>query len=259
MCDGGAISGPTIAALVSGAAAVTGGLIQHKSSQEQQAAQASAQLDETRRQSGVMRNNMQLQDRQREDAQRTRERFEEETLPAFTRGSLDQDQATEQTRLQAALTQAGNRALTPSTGDASAASASVTTGGSPAAPSVTSRGFQSVLGEQIGQAQEFGAGQTRAQAAMAALSRAQQLGGERLQQAGTNINLSNAKLAALNRAIAANGLLGAASGQRYLTESEKAANKGAGLALAGTTLSTLGNVGYSVASGYGNNQQSQPS
>lgn len=241
MCDGVSAA----AAITAGLAAV-GGTMQYKASQQQATASAGAQLDETRRQGEIMRRNQGIQQQQREDAKTSRKRFQQETLPAFTREGLDADQATESTRLQAALNTAGQRALTPTTSDAAAGNSSVVTGGGgPSAPSNNTQAFQSALSQQLGYASDFGSRQARAQAAMAALTRAQQLGGERLQNAGTAITLSNAKGGVLNRALGANGLFSNASGQFYQSEADRAANKGASMALLGSSLSTLGNAGYS--------------
>lgn len=232
---------------VSALAAAAGGAASYSASQKQQQAQDNAQLSETKRQGDVMRSNMQMQDRQRQDAEQARGRFEENTLPAFTRKGLDADTATEQTRLQTALQSAGQRAFTPSTG-ASGKSSAVTTSSNPSAP-VSGSGFEAAFADQLGGVQARGNQQASAQAAMAALVRARQLGGERLQNAGQAITLSNARNAALNRAISANGLYSGASSALYQNEAEKAANKGAGLALLGSSLSTMGNAGYSYGSG----------
>lgn len=248
MCDGGAVSGPAIAAYIAAGTAVAGAGLQYKSSQDQASAAAKAQLDETDRQGSIMRDNINLQNAQRQDAEQSRKQFQQETLPAFTRESLDKDQATEQTRLQSALTTAGNRALTPSTGDAASANSAVVSSAGPAAPTNNDQAFQSALADQMSYANAYGAEQTRAQAAIAALGRAQQLGGERLQKSGMGLTLNGAKLAAYNRAIAANGLYSNASNGLYQNAAESAANKGVGLALAGSTLSTIGNAGYSYAS-----------
>jgi hypothetical protein len=248
MCDGGAISGPTAMAIASAVVAGAGTAVAYKGSRDSQDAAAQAKLAETARQGKVMQSNMALQQQQQQDSINSRDKFQTETLPAFTRESVDQDQATEQTRLQAALASAGQRA-TPTTGDAASANNSVSVGGeAPAAPSQNSGAYHAALGDQLGYAQQFGDQQTRAQAAMAALGRAQQLGGERLQTAGQSITLANAKNSALTRAINANGLLSNASTGLYQSKAEKAANKGAGMALLGSSLSTLGNAGYSYAS-----------
>ena len=250
MCDGGAVSGPTIAAYASAAAAVAGGALTYKASADNQNALAQTELAENQRQGKIMQSNMALQNQQRADAQNSRDKFQAETLPAFTRPTIEADQAVEASRLQSALAQAGQRAA-PSTGDASARSTTVaTSGGSPSAPQ-SSPSYQAALENQLGYVNEFGAQQGRAQAAMAALTRAQQLGGERLQTAGQNITLSNARNAALNRAITANGLYSNASTGLYRSAADKAADKGAGMALAGSSLSTLGNIGYGYSSGGG--------
>lgn len=249
MCDGGAISGPTAAAIASAVVAAAGTGIAYKGSMDAQDAAAKTKLAETARQSKVMQGNMAMQRQQQEDALRARDKFQENTIPAFTRESVDADKATQQIRLQAALTAAGQRA-TPTTGDAAAVNHSVTTGGeAPAAPSQNAGAYRAALDGQLGYAQQFGEQQTRAQAAMAALGRAQQLGGERLQLAGQSITLANAQNSALNRAINANGLLSNASTGLYQSQAEKAANKGAGLSLLGSSLSSLGGAGYSYASG----------
>lgn len=247
MCDGGAVSGPTIAAYASAAAAVIGGGLSYKASQDNVGALAKTELAETARQGRIMQSNMQIQRQQRADAEKSRDRFQEETIPAFTRQGVDADQATEASRLEAALTAAGQRAAAPSSGDAAARSSTVTTsGGAPAAP-VSSGAYESAMSDQLGYADAYGAQQGKAQAAMAALTRAYQLGGERLQRAGTSITLANSKNAALNRAITANGLYSNASTGLYQSEADKAADKGAGLALLGSSLSTMGNAGYGYA------------
>lgn len=248
MCDGGAISGPTIAAYIATGAVVAGAGMQYSASKQQATATANARLDEVNRQGSIMRDNIRLQNVQRQDAVQSRKQFQQQTLPAFTREGLDKDQATEQTRLQSALTTAGNRALAPSTGDAASANSAVASSAGPDAPTNNDQAYQSALADQMSYANAYGAGQTRAQAAIAALGRAQELGGERLQKSGMGLTLNAAKLAAYNRAISANGLYSNASNGLYQNAAENAANKGAGLALAGSTLSTIGNAGYSYAS-----------
>lgn len=247
MCDAVSIS-----AAVAAAAAATGGAMQYKSSQAQASAMGQAQEAEGRRQGEVMRSNISLQNQQRQDAEKSHKAFQQDTLPAFTRKGLEADQATEQTRLQGALVSAGNRAITPGTGDAAAANTSVSTGGgAPSAPTGGSQAYSSALSNQLAYGSAYNADQGKAQAAMLALSRAQQMGGDRLQLAGQSITLRNAKLAALNRAISANGLYSNTSTEYYQSQAGRAANAGAGLGLAGGALSTLGNAGYSYASGAG--------
>ncbi len=249
----------TIGTIVSLAAAGTGTVLQQRASSQQADAMKQENASEQRRQSGIMRDQMRLQEQQRQDALEARKKFQTGTLDAYTREGIEKDQQTQQTRIGGALKAAGERAVPVASGDATRSTGNVRLASAdPTARDARSEGtasYRNALAQAAQRAAGVNAQQAGTQGALLALGRAQQMGGERLQTAGQGIQLSNARLGVLNPPRQALGLLSGASTQLYGSRAEDAANEGAGLALAGSTLQALGNVGYSYASkGIGKNQ-----
>lgn len=253
----------TIIAGISALTAAGGAVAQSRAASQQADAQKREQGNETRRQGAIMRDQARLQEQQRQDALEARKRFQNESLNAFTRENIERDSSEAQTGLAAALKAAGERAIPAASGaDATAQTGAVSV--ADASPrGVDARGestnaFRSALRAAAQRAAGFNDQQAAAQGGLLALGRAQQLGGQRLQSAGENIQLQNAKLAALGRPRQALGLLSSASSGLYQQRAEDASNEGAGLALAGSVAQSLGNLGYSYASSGLRRQQAKP-
>lgn len=230
----------SIAALVSTAAGIG---LQARAANQQQKAMASARLQEVSRQGEIMRRQMGLQKQQEEDALRSRKSFQDNTLNAYTRENVEQDTSEQTDKFAQALAAAGDQAYAGSMGgDASQSTGTVSVEGG--APSTDANSYRNALNTQLSYAQDYGDQQAKAQAALMALGRARELGLDRLRQSGENISLVNSQMSALNRPIQANDLLSNSSSQLYRTQGEQAANKGAGMMLAGQGLQALGQLGY---------------
>jgi len=236
---------------VSAAVATAAGIgMQAKASSDQQNALAGARLKEVGRQGDIMRKQMDLQKQQEEDSLRARKSFQENTLPAFTRENVEQDTNDQSARFAQALQAASDQAYAGSMGgDASQSTGTVSVEG--ATPSADTNSYRNALNTQLSYARDFGNQQAQSQAALMALSRARELGIDRLRQSGENISLVNNQMSALNRPIQANDLFSQASNRLYQTEAEKAANAGAGTMLAGQALQALGQLGYGASTANG--------
>lgn len=231
----------SIAALVSTAAGIG---MQARAANQQQSAMASARLQEVGRQGEIMQRQMALQKQQEEDSLRSRKSFQDNTLKAYTRENVEQDTNEQTDKFAEALAAAGDQAYAGSMGgDASQSTGTVSVEG--ATPSTDTNSYRNALNTQLSYAQSYGDQQAKAQAALMALGRARELGMDRLRQSGENISLVNNQMSALNRPIQANDLLSNSSSQLYRTQGEAAANKGAGLMLAGQGMQALGQLGYS--------------
>jgi len=248
MCD---VITPTVLGIASIAAAAGGTALSMRASNAQQSAAASARLKEVQRQGDIMRDQMRLQDQQREDALNARKAFQNETLSAYTPDKLASDTAANQNPLTAALAAAGERAAAPIAADATRASGSVkveNAGQGQDSQKAGSSAYDAQLAAQLAHASGINQQQSSAQAAMQALAQARIAGNQRLQSSADAIQLAGARTQALNRPLAANNLLSNASSNYYAGQQEDVLNKGAGTALAGQALSTLGTIGYSYGS-----------
>lgn len=230
---------------VAATAATVGGItMQAKASGDQQKAMANARLQEVGRQGEIMRRQMGLQKQQEEDMLRSRKSFQDNTLNAYTRENVEQDTNEQTNKLAEALAAAGEQAYAGSMGgDASQSTGTVSVEGG--TPSADTNSFRNALNTQLSYAQDYGDQQAKAQAALMALGRARELGMDRLRQSGENISLVNSQMSALNRPVQAYDLMSGASRQLYGVQGEAAANKGAGLAIAGQGVQALGQLGYS--------------
>ena len=218
--------------------------MQAKASNDQQKAMASARLQEVGRQGEIMQKQMALQKQQEEDSLRSRKSFQDNTLKAYTRENVEQDTNEQTDKFAEALAAAGDQAYAGSIGgDASQATGTVSVEGT--TPSSDTNSYRNALNTQLSYAQDYGDQQARAQAALMALGRARELGMDRLRQSGENISLVNNQMSAFNRPMQAYDLMSGASRQLYGVQGEAAANKGAGLALAGQGVQALGQLGYS--------------
>jgi hypothetical protein len=237
MCD------PISIAAVASTAAGIG--LQASASRSQQSAMANARLQELGRQGEIMRKQMGLQKQQEEDSLRARKSFQDNTLNAITRENVEGDTTDQSAKFAQALQAAGDQAYAGSMGgDVSQATGAVSVEGN---PSSDTNSYRNALNTQLSYARDFGSQQAQSQAALMALGRARELGADRLRQSGENISLVNNQMSALNRPIQANDLYSQASSRLYQSDSERAANKGAGAMLAGQALQSLGQLGY----GYG--------
>ena len=237
-----------IAAVVATAA---GTAMQMSASNKQQNAAANARLQEVTRQGSIMQDNMRLQDQQRADALESRKKFQDNTLDAYTPEKLAADKAANQTPLASALTAAGDRGASSLSADATRSTGSVKVGDSSSGQDSARSGstaYDSALADQLARASGINQQQSGAQSVMQALSQARIQGNQRLQDSANLIQLAGARNQALNRPLAANGLLSNASSNYYAGQQQAVANTGAGTALAGQGLTTLGNIGYSAAS-----------
>jgi hypothetical protein len=115
--------------------------------------------------------------------------------------------------------------------------------------SIGSNTYANDLAKVMAYNQAYGNQQANAQAALAAMDRANMLGGERLQRSGEQIGMTANQLNALNRPMQANQLLSNASQNLYGSDANMAQLKGGGWDLAGKLLSTAGSIGLGAASG----------
>jgi len=222
-----------------------------RASNMQQSAAANARLQEVGRQGSIMQDQMKLQEQQRQDALVSRKAFQDNTLPAYTPDKLAADSAAAQNPLAAALSAAGDRAAAPISADATRSSGSVQVqngGQGQDSQTAGSSAYDQALAANLAHAGGINTQQAGAQAAMQALAQARISGNQRLQDSADAIQLAGARNNALNRPLAANNLLSDASSKYYQSQQEGILNKGAGLALAGSALSTLGEIGYGANS-----------
>gem|GEM_PF-4069565 len=225
--------------------------MQASASASQARAAATARLQEVSRQGAIMQDNMAIQAQQRQDALQSRRAFQDQTLAAYTPDKLAADRAANQAPLTAALTAAGDRGSSPLSADATRSTGAVQVGDAGSGQDSQAAGstaYAAALASQLARAGGINQQQAQAQAAMQALGQARIAGNQRLQDSANMIQLAGARNQALNRPLAANGLLSNASENYYQSQQEKILNTGAGLRLGGQTLSTLGNVGMSAAS-----------
>lgn len=237
-----------IAAVVS---SVAGTAVSARASNQQQSAAANARLKEVGRQGSIMQDQMRLQDQQRQDALQSRKTFQDNTLDAYTPDRLAADTAANQNPLAQALAAAGDRAAAPLAADATRTTGAVqvqdASQGRDAQRAGTSA-YDQQLANQLAYAGGINQQQSGAQAAMQALTQAQIAGNQRLTDSANLLQLAGARNQALNRPLAANNLLSNASSNYYAGQQEDVMNKGAGMALAGQGLTTLGDIGYGAAS-----------
>lgn len=241
----------TIIALASAAAAAGGTALSIRASNQQQKAAANARLQETQRQGSIMQDQMKLQEQQRADALQSRKAFQDNTLSAYTPDKLAADSAANQNPFAQALAAAGDRASAPLAADATRTTGAVQVdngGQGRDSQAAGSSAFDQALAANLAHASGINTQQSGAQAAMQALAQARIAGNQRLQDSADAIQLAGARNQALNRPLSANNLLSNASSNYYASQQEDVLNKGAGTALAGQALSTLGNIGYSAAS-----------
>lgn len=241
----------TIIALASAAAAAGGTALSIRASNQQQKAAANARLQETQRQGSIMQDQMKLQEQQRADALQSRKAFQDNTLSAYTPDKLAADSAANQNPFAQALAAAGDRASAPLAADATRTTGAVQVdngGQGRDSQAAGSSAFDQALAANLAHASGINTQQSGAQAAMQALAQARIAGNQRLQDSADAIQLAGARNQALNRPLSANNLLSNASSQYYAGQQEDVLNKGAGAALAGQTLSTLGQLGYGAAS-----------
>jgi hypothetical protein len=237
-------------AVAAAVSTVAGIGMQARASNQQQSAMASARLQEVSRQGEIMRRQMGLQKQQEEDALRSRKSFQDNTLKAYTRENVEQDTNEQANKFAQALAAAGDQAYAGSMGgDASQSTGTVSVEG--ATPSAETNSYRNALNTQLSYAQDYGDQQAKAQAALMALGRARELGLDRLRQSGENISLVNSQMSAINRPVQAYDLMSGGSRQLYGVQGEAAANKGAGLMLAGQGMQALGQLGYSAATAGG--------
>lgn len=242
---------PTAAIIASTAISGGGALLSHRASQQQQGAASTARLKEVGRQGSIMQDQIRLQEQQRQDALESRRAFQQNTLPAYTPERVAQDATDNQNPLAAALAAAGARATVPIMADATRATGNVEVGGisqgkdsRPAGSAV----FDQQLADQLAKAGGINIQQSTAQAAMQALAQARIAGNQRLQDSYEKIRMAGARSQAINRPLAANNLLASASARDYANQQESIDDEGAGLALAGQTLGSLGDLSYFGAS-----------
>lgn len=240
----------TIASIASAVVAGAGTVVSHRAASQAADATKRAEGNESRRQNAIQTNERRLQEQQRADALESRKGFQENTLGSFTREKMDADADSAAGGLSAALASAGDRAIAkPTGGDATAATGTVAVSGDPL-PSQGGSSYKAAFRDAMTRARGINLEQSTAQGALAALGKARQRGNDRLTAAGQQIMLANSRLGALNRPQAAFNVMKDSSRQLYGADAIKAQNAGAGLALAGSTLSSLGQAGYSYASGY---------
>lgn len=222
-----------------------------KASNDQQKAAGAARLQEVTRQGAVMQNQQRMQDQQNADALEARKKFQESSQNAYGPEQLKKDAAEGQSPLAQALAAAGDRGaanLNAPTADATRSTGAVSVQGGADAQTPASSAYQAALAGRMGQASATNSQQANALATMQALSQAQILGNQRLQNSANDIQLSGARLQAINRPLSAQSLLSSASNSLYQTEAEKAMNAGAGARLAGQGMQALGQIGYAAAS-----------
>lgn len=242
----------TIISIASAVTAAAGTAVSYNASQKQASAAATARLQEVKRQGSVMQDQMKLQEQQRQDALQSRKAFQDKTLDAYTPEKLAADSDAAQNPLTAALSAAGERAASPISADATRTSGTVQVdNGSQGQDSARagSSVYDAQLAAQLAHAGGLNAQQSGAQAALQALAQARISGNQRLQDSADAIQLAGARNQALNRPLSANNLLSNASSQYYASQQDDVLNKGAGQALAGQALTSLGTIGYGAASG----------
>ena len=225
--------------------------MQGSASAQQARAAANARLQEVSRQTSIMQDNMAIQAQQRQDALQSRRAFQDQTLAAYTPDKLAADRAANQAPLTAALTAAGDRGITPLSADATRSTGAVQVGGYSSGQDSQAAGssaYDAALASQLARAGGINQQQAQAQAAMQALGQARIAGNQRLQDSAAAIQLAGARNQALNRPLAANGLLSNASANYYAGQQEQILNSGAGTRLGGQVLGTLGQLGYGAAS-----------
>lgn len=248
MCD---VITPTVAAYAALASTAAGAALSMRASNQQQSAAANARLQEVKRQGSIMQDQMRLQEQQRQDALQSRKAFQENTLNAYTPENIAADAAAQQNPLTSALVAAGDRAAAPLAADATRNAGTVkveNTNQGQDSLRAGSSAYDQALAANLANASGINQQQASAQAAIQALAQARIAGNQRLQDSADMIQLAGARNQALNRPLAANNLLSNASSQYYAGQQENVLNKGAGAALAGQALSTLGNIGYAAVS-----------
>jgi hypothetical protein len=242
---------PIVIPLISAAAGIGGTVLSARASSQQASAAATARLQEVKRQGSIMQDQMRIQDQQRQDALQSRKVFQDQTLDAYTPNKLASDTAAQQGGLSSALAAAGDRAAAPLAADATRTSGTVkVNNGSQGQDSqaAASSAYDQALASQLAHASGINTQQSGAQAAMQALTQARIAGNQRLQDSANAIQLAGARNQALNRPLSANNLLSNASSQYYAGQQDDVMNKGAGAALAGQALTTLGSIGYQAGS-----------
>ena len=225
--------------------------VSYNASQKQAGAAAGARLEEVKRQGSVMQDQMKLQEQQRADALQSRKAFQDNTLSAYTPDKLAADSAANQNPFAQALAAAGDRASAPLAADATRTTGAVqveNAGQGRDSQAAGSSAYDQALAANLARASGINTQQSGAQAAMQALAQARIAGNQRLQDSADAIQLAGARNQALNRPLSANNLLSNASSNYYASQQEDVLNKGAGTALAGQALTTLGTLGYQGAS-----------
>lgn len=241
----------TIISIASAVAAAGGTALSMRASNQQQSAAANARLQEAKRQGSIMQDQMKLQDQQRQDALQSRKAFQENTLNAYTPEKLAADSAANQNPLAQALAAAGDRASAPLAADATRTTGAVQVdsgGQGRDSQAAGSSAYDQMLAANLAHAGGINTQQSSAQAAMQALTQARISGNQRLQDSADAIQLAGARNQALSRPLAANNLLSNASSNYYAGQQGDVLNKGAGTALAGQAITTLGTLGYQAGS-----------